>query len=121
MLRTGKANLPGSRRERQLLRSFARMAPELLRHSANPDLAFRFKARLRNWHKPQSFARSAPKVTNEEIRTDKNATATSLWDEDLLAETCGIPAKTTKRKGKQAALVEDADANPDEFDDIFNF
>ena len=118
LLRTGKANLPGSRRERQLLRSFARMAPELIRHSAKPALAFRFKQKLRNWHKPQSFARSAPKATNEEMRTDNCASTASLWGENLLAETCVIPAKTTKRKGKQVRME---DVDPNDFEHIFNF
>jgi hypothetical protein len=55
--------LPGSRRERQLLRSFARMAPELLRHSANPNLADRFAEHLRSAHRPSQRARAAPRAS----------------------------------------------------------
>ena len=35
---TGKANLPGSTRQRDLLTSFARMVSELLRHSDKPEV-----------------------------------------------------------------------------------
>lgn len=56
-------SLPGSRRERQLLRSFARMAPELLRHSASPELAERFAEHLRSAHRPNQRTRAAPRAS----------------------------------------------------------
>lgn len=47
---TGKANLPGSRRERDILRSFARIAPELLRFSNKRELRELFPAHVRDAH-----------------------------------------------------------------------
>lgn len=48
---TGKTNLPGSRRERDLLRSWSRMAPELQRYSTKPELAELWPPLEREWHR----------------------------------------------------------------------
>jgi TATA-box binding protein (TBP) (component of TFIID and TFIIIB) len=56
---TGKTNLPGSRRERDLLRSWSRMAPELQRFSTNPELADRWPPLERNWHRASAAAPAA--------------------------------------------------------------
>jgi len=47
---TGKCNLPGSRREREMLRSWARMCCELYRHSDRPTMALKFSEDVRNAH-----------------------------------------------------------------------
>jgi len=60
---TGKANLPGSTRQRDLLTSFARMVSELLRHSNRPEVCERIPERLRLCHRPKTVTRDdAPAV-----------------------------------------------------------
>ena len=60
---TGKANLPGSVRERDLLTSFSRMVSELLRHSDRPEVGEQLPERLRLCHRPRAVARDdAPVV-----------------------------------------------------------
>ena len=54
---TGKANLPGSTRQRDLLTSFARMVSELLRHSDKPEVCERIPERLRLCHRPKHVTR----------------------------------------------------------------
>jgi hypothetical protein len=62
---TGKANLPGSTRQRDLLTSFARMVSELLRHSDRPEVCKRIPERLRLCHRPRSVTRDdAPVVAH---------------------------------------------------------
>ena len=51
---TGRANLPGSVAERQLLGSFSRMLPELLRYSSASHLVNEFPEALRNVHRVKS-------------------------------------------------------------------
>ena len=53
----GRANLPGSTRERELLNAFARMAPELLRHSDKPEGVDLIPAHLRVVHRPTTVKR----------------------------------------------------------------
>lgn len=92
---TGKANLPGSRRERQLLRSFARMAPEMLRFTTNPELADRFDESLVKYHRPREHTRQAPRATaraHEAERQSKVAKKRSLWeDDDYEIDSSNIP------------------------------
>ena len=60
---TGKANLPGSTRERDLLTSFSRMVSELLRHSDRPEVCEQLPERLRLCHRPKAVTRDdAPVV-----------------------------------------------------------
>ena len=86
-------NLPGSRRERHMLNSFSRMAPELFRFSSKPEGEMLFDEDLRNAHRVVS---RAPKRGTEDggcsgsyasgsSRAPKKAkkqTATSLWEDD---------------------------------------
>ena len=66
---TGKANLPGSTRQRDLLSSFARMVGELLRHSNRADVCERVPERLRLCHRPQTVARDdAPVAPHSRAR-----------------------------------------------------
>jgi TATA-box binding protein (TBP) (component of TFIID and TFIIIB) len=56
---TGRMNLPGSTRERDLLRSFSRMYPQLIVHSDHPERLCQVPEHLRDAHKPGSAAHSA--------------------------------------------------------------
>lgn len=49
----GRANLPGSTRERDLLHSFSRMIPELIRHSDRPDTFEIIPDELKHVHRPR--------------------------------------------------------------------
>jgi len=60
---TGKANLPGSTRQRDLLCSFARMVSELLRHSNRAEVCELVPEHLRLCHRPRAVTRDdAPVV-----------------------------------------------------------
>ena len=54
---TGRANLPGSTRQRELLRAWSRMAGQLLKHSDQPHLADLLAPELRDAHEPSAAAR----------------------------------------------------------------
>ena len=75
---TGKTNLPGSRRERDLLRSWSRMTGEMYRFSDQPDKALKFHPSLANFHKPAKNAKPAPKVVNE----TRKRKAKDVWAND---------------------------------------
>ena len=129
-------SLPGSRRQRQLLRSFARMAPELLRHSERPELAERFNERLRRSHRPEGHTRQAPRATARKARaeaeaaaaasTDRASTAMeamqSLWEDD--DDTCTKTGKATKSNKRNVAHMlgfDECDDNEESaFGDLFD-
>ena len=54
---TGRANLPGSTRQRDLLVAFSRMMSELLRHSSKPEVRALLKAHLQQCHRPRQVQR----------------------------------------------------------------
>ena len=54
---TGRANLPGSRREREMLSSWSRMVAQLLMHSDKPETVELVPEYLRDVHKPSDAAR----------------------------------------------------------------
>ena len=54
---TGRANLPGSTRQRDLLLAFSRMVSELLRHSSKPEVRELLKAHLQQCHRPRQVQR----------------------------------------------------------------
>lgn len=56
---TGRMNLPGSTRERDLLRSFSRMYPQLIVHSDHPERLCDVPEHLRDAHKPGTDASTA--------------------------------------------------------------
>lgn len=60
---TGRANLPGSRTERDLLASFSRMLPELLRHSSASRLLSLIPEELQAVHRPRAVALAPPPAT----------------------------------------------------------
>lgn len=66
---TGKANLPGSTRQRDLLSSFARMVSELLRHSNRPEVCALVPERLRLCHRPRQVTRDdAPVLAHSKAK-----------------------------------------------------
>ena len=81
---TGKANLPGSTRQRDLLTSFARMVAELLRHSDKPEVCERIPEHLRLCHRPRSVARDdAPVMAQSRVRAATAAPAMcDLFNDD---------------------------------------
>ena len=77
---TGKANLPGSTRQRDLLTSFARMVSELLRHSDRPEVRDRLKPHLRLCHRPREVTRDdapAAHVSNKRQKASKPSKASA--------------------------------------------
>lgn len=115
------------------MRSFARMAPELLRHSAKPELAERFAEHLRAAHRPEAHTQAAPRV---QVRADAAADAAaaalmpggidSLWDadadaEDVASEPINLRGGGKRKRGKSTG-GEALELNEDEeeaFGNIF--
>ena len=64
----GRANLPGSTREREMLQSFARMVPELLRHSDRKDVLELLKPELKAAHRPRDVQRDDATAVEDEAR-----------------------------------------------------
>ena len=69
-LAAGRANLPGSTRERHMLSSFARMLPELLRHSDRADILERIPQHLRDAHRPRAVERDDAPLATAEVHGD---------------------------------------------------
>jgi len=65
---TGKANLPGSTRQRDLLSSFSRMVSELLRHSDRAEVCELVPERLRLCHRPRAVMRDDAPVAAQSAR-----------------------------------------------------
>jgi len=74
---TGRANLPGSVAERQLLASFARMLPELLRYSSASALLAKIPEAQQALHRaePTTGGEAAASATSH-----KRAAPVDLWD-----------------------------------------
>jgi hypothetical protein len=77
---TGKANLPGSTRQRDLLSSFARMVTELLRHSNRPDVCERIPEHLRLCHRPKNVTRDDAPVMAHSKAAKASAPAPRVCD-----------------------------------------
>ena len=78
---TGKANLPGSTRQRDLLTSFARMVSELLRHSDKPEVCERIPEHLRICHRPRAVTRDdAPVIAYSKAPLSRAAPAAKMSD-----------------------------------------
>lgn len=95
MYSTGRANLPGSRRERELLGSWARMVGQLLAHSDKPETALLVPAHLRDAHRPRAVerddapveraaggARPRKRARGGAVGAATGAGPAGLWDED---------------------------------------
>jgi TATA-box binding protein (TBP) (component of TFIID and TFIIIB) len=80
---TGKANLPGSTRQRDLLNSFSRMVPELLRHSNRTDVCELIPDHLRRFHRPKEVTRDdAPLVAHSKANAPIRVTVDDLFGAD---------------------------------------
>ena len=79
---TGKTNLPGSRRERQMLRSFARMAPEMYQYSNKKEMSLQFAEDIRHVHNPESASKRRRPASNDGGRAKSGAPA-RLWHKEL--------------------------------------
>ena len=78
---TGKANLPGSTRQRDLLTSFSRMVSELLRHSNRAEVCERIPEHLRLCHRPQAVTRDdAPVAPHSKAKAPPRQRATVVGD-----------------------------------------
>lgn len=75
---TGKTNLPGSKRERDLLQSWSRMIGEMYRFSNKKEKALKMHPRLASFHKPAKGLKPAPKVINEK----RKRKAVDVWAND---------------------------------------
>ena len=76
---TGRSNLPGSTRERDLLRSFSRMYPQLILHSDHPERLALVPEHLRNAHAPA--AAGAHASSSVDVGTAATSTATAPANE----------------------------------------
>ena len=76
---TGKMNLPGARRERDMINSYARMACEMLRMSDTPKLINLFPPELWDAHKPK-----------EKIKTtaEKKRVVEDMWNDKQTGDEC---------------------------------
>ena len=80
---TGKANLPGSTRQRDLLCSFSRMVSELLRHSDRPDVCSLIPEHLRLCHRPQTVTRDdAPVAAHSKAKSAARPIVNDLFGTD---------------------------------------
>ena len=82
---TGKANLPGSTRQRDLLSSFSRMVSELLRHSNRPEVCELVPEHLRLCHRPRVVTRDdAPAIaqSSKESVPPSRAAVSDLFEND---------------------------------------
>ena len=84
---TGRANLPGSTRERELLKSFARMLPQLLLHSDHPERIELCAPHLRDCHKPDERVLASNAVVHNagasKHNKKKEAKIRDIFDDDM--------------------------------------
>ena len=74
---TGRANLPGSTAERQLIESFSRMMPELLRFSSSNHLLRLIPEELQKHHRATSKTQKAVVINENNAPVAKKV---NLWD-----------------------------------------
>jgi hypothetical protein len=105
---TGKANLPGSTRQRDLLSSFARMVSELLRHSDKPGVCERIPEHLRLCHRPRRVTRDdAPVVAHSKASAVPVAKHIDLFGNDdawHLGPLSAVAAEDVDAKGGDELL-----------------
>jgi hypothetical protein len=120
---TGRANLPGSTRERSMLLSFARMLPELLRHSDRTDVFERMPQHLKDAHRPRAVERDDAPLSVEPSSSSSSAglgglgplrpqQLAALWDEGdhdgQAAEALAMFASTNGSLDDDLALLDGA-------------
>lgn len=107
---TGKANLPGSTRQRDLLCSFSRMVSELLRHSDRPDVCALIPEHLRLCHRPHSVTRDdAPVAAHSKARPSVRPIMNDLFGTDnewALGPLNAVPAEEIERGCEEDDLLE---------------
>jgi len=104
---TGRANLPGSTRQRDVLHSFSRMLPELLRHSDRKDMLDLIKDELKEAHRPREVQRddaTAQQHADHEARPQRSH---SLW-EDVEAGNDECQGVAASWGDEDEALLDDA-------------
>jgi len=106
---TGKANLPGSTRQRDLLLSFARMVSELLRHSDRPEVCKRIPERLRLCHRPKSVTRDDARV----VAHSKTSTAVGSAPASRVSDLFGAGADWTLEPLAPEGVLDDAEVDAD--------
>jgi hypothetical protein len=77
---TGKANLPGSTRQRDLLISFSRMVSELLRHSDRPEVCDLVPVHLRLCHRPRVVTRDDAPAVAQSFKANASPLRASVSD-----------------------------------------
>ena len=83
---TGRANLPGSTRQRCMIESFSRMIGELLRHSDRSDVLELLDEDLRDAHRPSVVERDDATAQEDASRSCRPVplpplrSTTSLWE-----------------------------------------
>jgi len=100
---TGKANLPGSTRQRDLLASFSRMVSELLRHSDRSEMRLKLQPHLRLCHRPRAVTRDdAPASSTTHPRVEPMLaiqqpppTLSNLFDETWAMPALAVAMPTT--------------------------
>ena len=107
---TGKANLPGSTRQRDLLCSFSRMVSELLRHSDRPDVCALIPEHLRLCHRPHSVTRDdAPVAAHSKARPSMRPIMNDLFGTDnewTLEPLNPVPLEEIERGGEEEDILE---------------
>ena len=106
---TGKANLPGSTRQRDLLLSFARMVSELLRHSDRPEVCKRIPERLRLCHRPKSVTRDDARG----VAHSKTSTAVGSAPASRVSDLFGAGADWTLEPLAPEGVLDDAEVDAD--------
>jgi len=129
---TGKANLPGSTRERHMLRSFSRMVPELYSHSSKPEMKAKFPDHLHDMHNPENTSKRRRLAQERALSVAENAANRSaacslLWEDDTGGLTSSLTYGHAGRQGGSDELVaelgvsgiDDVDINNGDFSAIF--
>lgn len=129
---TGKANLPGSTRERHMLRSFSRMVPELYSHSSKPEMKAKFPDHLHDMHNPENTSKRRRLAQERALSVAENAANRSaacslLWEDDAGGLTSSLTYGHAGRQGGSDELVaelgvsgiDDVDINNGDFSAIF--
>ena len=124
---TGKANLPGSTRERHMLRSFSRMAPELYSHSSKPEMKTKFPEHLLDVHNPENTSKRRRIERVAESAANNIANGSLLWEDDADGSTSSLTYGHAGRQGVSNQLVaelgvggiDDIDVNNCDFNAIF--
>ena len=109
---TGRANLPGSTRERSMLQSFARMLSELLRHSDRIDVFERMPQHLKDAHRPRAVERDDAPLSVEPsglggLGPLRPQQLSALWEVE--GEQDGEAAEALAMFASASGSLEDAD------------